>query len=654
MSKVEDQEKNDINEQIIWLTVEKVSSFCERHLAFAREKRDQLHDNSYQDSHDALHDFNALLLALDEARGYSGLLSQVHPDGGLRAAAEESERKLQEFSTEINLDRKLFEAISKVDVENEEQETKRFVEKILLGFRRAGVDKDESVRKRLKEIRARLVQLGQDFSRTIREDVRSVELDTVEKLAGMPADWIKAHPPDENGRIKITTNYPDYLPVQNYAEDETLRKELTRQFLSRGFPENVQTLRDILTLRKEYAELLGFENWADYNATDKMAKTGATIATFIEDIAEIAKPKSTDDVAQILKRKKADVPDAEHVELWDRFFYVGKVKQEEYGFDAQSVRPYFEYARVTKGIMDLYGELFGIRFTKNETTPVWHESVHAYDVHDDSGERIAEFFLDMHPREGKFKHAAMFPLVTGVSGGKIPAASLVCNFPEPKEGEPALLEHGQVVTYFHEFGHLIHQLLATDSKWANLAGISVEWDFVEVPSQLLEEWAWDPGVLARFAHHHETNEAIPSDLVERMKKSSEFGKGAHLMRQVFLTALSYGYHVEDPAALDLLGYQKQLEAKFMPYPHVEGTHTYASFGHLNGYSSMYYTYQWSLVIAKDIFTRFQEAGILDRQVAEDYWKSILRPGGSKQATDLIQDFLGRPFNLDAYQKWLEG
>ena len=214
------------------------------------------------------------------------------------------------------------------------------------------------------------------------------------------------------------------------------------------------------------------------------------------------------------------------------------------------------------------------------------------------------------------------------------------------------MEHSQVVTLFHEFGHLIHHLLARGSDWVTLSGINVEWDFVEAPSQLLEEWAWNPTVLARFARHHKTNEAIPEALVEKMKAASEFGKGLHIMRQIFYQAMSFYLHNRNPAKMELVGFTKQMQRKYSPYPYVEGTHVYASFGHLNGYSSMYYTYQWSLALAKDIFTKFAANGILDPKTAQDYREKILRPGGTKDAKALVSDFLGRESNLDAYKKWI--
>jgi thimet oligopeptidase len=268
-------------------------------------------------------------------------------------------------------------------------------------------------------------------------------------------------------------------------------------------------------------------------------------------------------------------------------------------------------------------------------------------------ELVGKFFLDMHPRDKKFKHAAMFGIQTGLSDGQIPIATLVCNFPNPKNNN-GLMEHTQVTTYFHEFGHLIHHLMARSHKWVTQGGITTEWDFVEAPSQILEEWAWAPEVLARFAKHVESGKTIPAELVEKLRKSEDFGKAAWVMRQVFYMAYSYFIHAQDPKGMDLDAFTDDIYKNYSPYPRVPDSAVYSNFGHLMGYSSVYYTYMWSLVIAKDLFTRFESVGMMNKEVAKDYRTLILEPGGSRDASDLIRDFLGREYTMDAFKKWLNG
>lgn len=594
--------------------------------------------------------YNELWRELSNRMGHSSLMAAVHPDKARREQAESCERALESFANQLKLDRAVYEAVAGVALDGLTPGAKRFGEKSLLEFRLAGVDKDEATRAELEKLHGELVELGQEFGRRIREDVRTIEV-APERLDGMPQDFLDAHPAKDN-KISLTTNYPDFFPVVTYAKDEGVRKELTVAFLSRAYPENAATLKTILKKRHEYAELLGYESWADYQAQDKMSGSAERIREFTEEIADIARPRMQADLAVLLEAKKKDVPDAKAIQTWDRFYYVQKVQEKKFDFDAAQARAYFAYPAVKQGILDLYGELFGLSFAKVKRD-VWHPSVEAYEMSRD-GELVGRFYLDMHSRDGKYQHAAMFPIAIGLEGGQLPEASLVCNFPNPDEGS-GLMEHGQVQTYFHEFGHLIHHLLARGSKWTNQGGINTEWDFVEAPSQILEEWVWSPEVLARFAKHHETGEPIPAALVDKMRAASEFGKGVHIMRQVFYQAMSFYLHAGAGADedLDLVAFTKDLQAKYSPYPYQDGTHVYASFGHLNGYSSVYYTYQWSLALAKDMYTRFAKAGLLDTATARDYADKVLVPGGSKPAAELVKDFLGRDYNLDAYKAWLE-
>jgi thimet oligopeptidase len=279
----------------------------------------------------------------------------------------------------------------------------------------------------------------------------------------------------------------------------------------------------------------------------------------------------------------------------------------------------------------------------------WHDEVAAYDVHDASAsagtDPVGRIYLDLHPREGKYKHAAQFTLTDGVAGRQLPEGVLVCNFSR------GLMEHDHVVTLFHEFGHLVHHVLGGHVAWARFAGVATEWDFVEAPSQMLEEWAWDPAILASFATDA-TGEPIPATLVEAMRASDDFGKGTQARGQMFYAAMSYRFHVERPA--DLTARMVELQEQYSPWPYQEGTHMFASFGHLGGYSSAYYTYMWSLVIAKDLFSAFDPGDLFAPDVARRYRDRVLAPGGTQDAADLVADFLGRPYTFDAYAAWLAG
>jgi len=355
--------------------------------------------------------------------------------------------------------------------------------------------------------------------------------------------------------------------------------------------------------------------------------------------------------AQLLERKRRDDPVAERVEGWDSVYLQERVKAERHGFDARSVRPYLEYQRVKEGVLEVTGRLFGLEWRRAPDAPVWHPDVEAWDVLE-GGRLAGRVYLDMHPREGKYKHYAQFAISSGVAGVRLPEGALVCNFPRPG-AEPALLEHGDVRTLFHEFGHLLHHLLGGRVRWAGQSGVATEWDFVEAPSQMLEEWVWDPGVLAGFARHVETGEPIPAELVERMRAADEYGKGLWVRQQAFYAAVSLELHRRDPTSLDVDGLVADLQGAYTPFRHVDGTHFHLSFGHLEGYSAIYYTYMWSLVIAKDLFGPFREAGLMDPVVARRYRREILEPGGSRPAAELVERFLGRPSSFEAWERWLE-
>ena len=639
-----------------WVSADRVTKLCLGHLLRATAIREAVKTKVLGDRTpgNTLLPLNELDRDLDTANGWAGLMKEVHPEAAVRTAAQECQQKLSAFAQESAQDRGLYEAIADADLSGADAQTKRFVERSLLAFRRAGVDKDDATRARLAEIHARLTVLKQNFGQNVREDTRYIELASKDALNGLPPDFVAAHLPKGTGdKLRVSTNYTDFYPVQRYAKDAGLRKDLYAKFLQRGFPTNKPVLEEILRLRHEYATLLGFEHWASYNAEDKMVKTSQTVDGFLQDLAKLVRPRMEADLKTLLERKRLDLPKAEKIQAWDRFFYTREVREKTFNFDTQEVRKYFQYSAVKDGILALYAELFGLEFSVIKDAPVWHPSVEAFEMRAD-GKVVGQFYFDMHPRDDKYKHAAMFTVRTGLASGRTPVGTLVCNFPNPAEGDhKALMEHSDVVTFFHEFGHLIHHLLARNADWISLAGINVEWDFVETPSQILEEWAWDPAVLARFTKHVDTGKPIPPELVERMRGADEFGKGAAVMRQIFYAAFSFYLHTRDPADIDLEAFTTEMQAAYSPYPRVPGGHTYANFGHLTGYSSMYYTYQWSLSIAKDMYTQFAKAGLLDREVAMRYRRKILEPGATKDAADLVEDFLGRPYELQAYRDWLQ-
>jgi len=599
-----------------------------------------------------LEPYNTLSIHLSNAGDKAGTFSQVHPDPAFRDAAEQCVKDVSSYLTEINQNPDLYAALSAVDVSGADDVTKRMVAHTLLEFRRAGVDRDEATRKRLKALSDEMTATGLEFDKNIREDVHTVKLDP-KQLAGLPDDYVKAHQPGADGKVTLTTDYPDYMPFRKYAEDAQARKALYVEFLNRGYPKNDDVLHKLLRERREFATTLGYKDWADYDTEKKMIKNGQAAADFIEKITKAAARRARHDYDELLARKRKDHPGAKGVEDWESAFYSEKVNREQYAFDSQAVRPYFEFTQTRDGLLATTAQMYGIEYRPVPDAPRWDRSVDVYDVYPSGGgDKLGRIYLDLHPRAGKFKHAANFDVVHGVKGVQLPESALVCNFPDPVKGE-ALMDHADVVTMFHEFGHMMHGILGGQQHWIMFSGVATEWDFVEAPSQMFEEWSWDPAVLATFAKHVKTHDPIPPALVKKMRRADEFGKGAFARRQMFLAALSLDLHREaDPDKIDLVSYQKNLQAKYSPFAYVEGSHFYDNFGHLNGYAASYYTYMWSLVIAKDLLTPFKARGLMDPETDHKYRDEILAQGGTRDAAALVHDFLGRDYDFKAYEAWL--
>jgi thimet oligopeptidase len=630
-------------------TPEDFTAGCRRDMERARAEAERAKAAGARDAATTLRAFDAAFAAVGEAASRASLARNVHPDPRMRDAAEAAEQEVDALSTELSLDRGLYDALAALDVSGEDGPTRHLVTKSLRDFRRAGVDRDEATRARVRELREELVRIGQEFGRNIKDDVRRVSLEPA-ALDGLPEDWRRAHPPEPDGKVTVTTDNVDYVPFMTYARSEEARAALWRLYRLRGHPRNLDVLSRMLARRAELARVLGYPSWAAYVTEDKMIGSAEAAAEFVEKIAAAAEARMRRDHAQLLARKRRDAPGADRVEPWDSAWLQERIKAEQYGFDSQSVRPYLEYGRVRDGVLDVTARLFGIGY-RRVVAPVWHPEVEVYDVLE--GEALlGRVYLDMHPRDGKYKHYAQFTLASGQRDVRLPEGVLVCNFPRPAPGAPALMEHGDVKTFFHEFGHLLHHVLGGHVRWAGQSGVATEWDFVEAPSQMLEEWVWDPEVLATFARQVETGAPIPAELVRRMKAADEYGKGLLVRQQMFYAATSLELHRRDPAGLDTTALVAEMQERYTPFRHVEGTYFQESFGHLDGYSAIYYTYMWSLVIAKDLFRPFRAAGLMAPEPARRYRTAILEAGGSKPAADLVQDFLGRPSSFDAYEQWL--
>ena len=599
--------------------------------------------------------YNDLSFFISEVAAGTELVSAVHPQLELRESAEKFQAEVNKLATEVSLSRIVFELFSRIDISLFDGETKRYVQKTLEDFRRSGVDKDDATRAKIQVLSEELVLIGQEFSKNIRDDVRSIQV-TSDKLAGLPQDYIAVHPADPvTGMVTLTTNYPDINPFLKYAHDDESRQKLYYEFVNRAVPKNREILKTMLQKRYELAHLLGYNSWADYVAENKMTKTSQNIEAFIQKLDDLTQDIAKKDYAELLEVKKQMDPQARLVEQWQRSYLGDILRKQKFDFDSQLLRPYFEYHRVKNGLLEITNALYGISYKKVDDAHTWHESVEVYDVFD--GDRaLGRIYFDMHPRENKYNHAAQFSLKTGVAGRQLPEGVLVCNFTDPAKAKDniALLSYDEVNTFFHEFGHLLHYIFAGSHRWVSQSGLTMEWDFVEAPSQFFEEWARDADILARFARHYESNEVIPRELVEKMRASQKFGNGIFVRQQVLYSALALSYYLHDPKDIDTHEVMKQLQLQYDMFPHVEGAHFELSFGHLDGYTAAYYTYMWSLSISKELLLPFQKQGMMNRDIAMKYRQEILERGGTLDASEQIQNFLGYEYTFEAFKHWLEG
>jgi Zn-dependent oligopeptidase len=597
--------------------------------------------------------FDEATRQLNAALYFAGAMQQVHPDKTFRDHATAMFGKANAVQTGLSLNRDVYKALSSLDVSRADAATRYYVQRQLLLFRLAGVNKDDATRTQLKKLNDQLVNDQSAFDRNISDGQNVVEVSDVSELDGLPQDYIDNHKPGADGKIHITTDYPDIFPPLKYSRSDALRRRLLAAFDSRAFPKNRDVLEDMMRTRYQIATLLGYPSWADYYAADKMIGNGKNIASFIQQLADATRPSMQREFAMLVAEKRKTHPEAKDIWDYEGRYLAELVRRSQYNFDSSTIRPYLPYPEVKQGILDTAAALFRVSFRQEPNAPAWDPSVETWDVMD-GGKMVGRFYLDMHPRPGKYSHDEMAPLLDGVRGKQLPEAVLVCNFPAPTATDPGLMDYDDVVTFFHEFGHLMHHILGGQQQWAGISGITMEQDFVEAPSQMLEEWMRSPQVLASFARHYKTGEVIPAELVARMNRASAFGRAGDVAQQNVFTAISYDVYKSKPQGVDLNSVcLDEFRRLTLESSSPETARLYASFTHLGGYSSAYYTYMWDKVIAEDFFQQFDQENPLAGDTPMRYRRLVLEPGGSMSANDLVKSFLGRSQNTSAFQLWMD-
>ncbi len=606
--------------------------------------------------------YDRAIAELSLASSEAGLMYSVSPEKAVRDMAETLVQRVSEAAVALSLNQQVYRALASIDGTKADSATRHYLSRTLLQFRLAGVDKDEATRKRVQQLQEKITLHCLTFGRNVQEHVNTVVVNDPAELDGLPADFIARHPATADGTVKLTTDYPDYMPVMTFARSQTLRHQMFLAYNTRAYPANRQILLDLLAARQELANTLGFKTWADLATADQMMGSAANVRSFLAELDTASKAGAATEYARVLDFARQQQPGLTAISADSSLYWYEQYRTQVYHFDSQSVRPYFPYDRVQQGVLDTAARLFHVTFVANTHAPVWDASVTAWDVYDGvsavpdkaaaSAPLIGRFYLDMHPREGKDKWFSAFPLVPGIRGQQIPEAALICNFPGGEADDPGLMQYSDVVTYFHEFGHLMHAILGGQQAWAGVSGISTEGDFIEAPSQMLEEFFRDPALLQTFARHYQTNEPIPTEMVERMDRASAFGRGNQVRAQLFYTRLSLDFHDQPAADIDPDAVMQAGYIAALPYTWVEGNRMYASFTHLCGYSSNYYTYLFDKVIALDFFRQFDAKNLVAGPEALRYRKLVLEPGGSEPGAEMVQNFLGRPQNMQAFTEWM--
>jgi thimet oligopeptidase len=590
---------------------------------------------------------------LNLAGAQAGILNSVAADKAVRDQAQMEAQRVAMAGSALSLNREVYDALTAIKLDGASAATKHFVERTLLGYRLSGVDKDQPTRDHLHALHDKATGLALDFSRNIQEGGKTIEA-TLEELDGLPADYIARHPAekDTNGqeRVTLTTDPPDMMPVMTFATSAALRERMFLAYNTRAYPANRKILLDLLATRQEIATILGFRSWADLATADQMMKSAANVRTFLAKLDEASRDGAKREHALVLEFARGRQQGLSEIDIVSRGYWYEQFRRSRFDFDSQSVRPYFPYVRVEAGVLKTAAKLFKVEFRPSKARG-WDPAVSVFEVFD-GGRQVGRFYLDMHPREGKDKWFSAAPVVTGVRGRTMPEAALICNFPAGDENDPGLLQYSDVVTFFHEFGHLMHAILGGQTEWAGLSGFATEGDFIEVPSQMLEEFFRDEKLLQAFAKHYETGKVLPAELIRTMKLAGAFGRADWVRTQLYYTTLSLNLHDEDPAKIDPDVITRELYKKFQPWTWLEGNRMYASFGHLMGYSSNYYTYMFDKVIALDFFGQFDAEDLLGCEAGGRYRKTVLEQGGSKPGREMVRDFLGRDEEFAAFAKWL--
>ncbi|WP_297333120.1 M3 family metallopeptidase [Flavobacterium sp.] len=595
-------------------------------------------------------------------------LHSAETNDEIQKIAQEVSPLLSEFGNDVRLNKELFERVKTVYDKraslNLTPEQATLLEKKYKGFSRNGANLPEDKKTKLREIDKELSKLSLQFGENVLAETNAFQLHITDEkdLAGLPEGAIEgaremAMTQEKEGWV-FTLDYPSYVPFMTYAYNRELRKKMALAFGAKGFNknefDNSEIVLQIVKLRHERANLLGYTSHADFVLEERMAESPQKVLIFLGDLLEKAKPAAQKEFEQLTQFAN-ELDGIDVLQKWDGAYYSEKLKQKLFNLDDEKLKPYFQLEKVLNGAFTIAGKLYGIRFEEVQDIDKYHKDVRTYEVKDEKDELTAIFYADFFPRKGKRNGAWMTsykPQYIKDGVNERPHVSIVCNFTKPTETKPSLLTFNEVTTLFHEFGHALHGMLA-DTVYPSLSGTSVYWDFVELPSQVMENWCYEPEALELFAHHYKTGEMIPMEYIEKIKESASFQEGMATLRQLSFGLLDMSWHSLDPGSItDVKTFELEQFASTQLYPDVAENAMSTAFSHIfqGGYSSGYYSYKWAEVLDADAFELFQEKGIFDAETARSFKEHILSKGGTEHPMELYKRFRGQEPKPDALLK----
>lgn len=592
--------------------------------------------------------------------GIISTLDLVHPDQAIRDAARDAVKNIQNFFIDnISSNRDLyngFKYYAENNAKNEQltQEQNYFIQETLKDFKRSGLDLADDKLEELKKVKKELVDIESDFDKNIAQDKSSIEV-TKEELAGLPEDFIESRPKSEDGKYIIYTNMPNANQIMENCTVAATREKFWLAYNNRAYPINQKVLEDLVAKRYEAAQLIGFPTYAALELDGEMVQTTDRASNFLNELTAKAQKKAIQEVKEFTAKLPEGVKlIAGKLQPWDASFIKAAYKKEKYNIDENQISQYFPMQSTVESLLDIYQKFFDLEFKQIPVTGLWDPEVKLIEVFDKTQkETLGYLFMDLYPRANKYSHACEHTIIPVAYNKKgkpnLGVVIVIANFPKPMADKPSLLLFKDVNTFFHEFGHAMHALLGR-TKVASFSGTKVKRDFVELPSQMLEEWLWEPEILKMVSKHYLTGQQLPDELIAQILKTRTFDSGFNVTRQLFIANLSLDYFNNGPK-IDPAEILKQVRTQVTPYINSDPRdHFYTSFGHLTGYGARYYGYMWSKVFAHDLFNEIKKIGLLDPRIGRKYVDAVIGKGGSQDPNDMLKNFLGREPNQDAFLK----